>query len=121
MNGIARDQTRNDVKSLFPGGENEFDAALGTGIFVVPAPDLGTSKYKKIVVFSITHKEFVSRGRDCHVVKWVPEISLNREMAEDLALRTCDPNPCSVESQDCYGICVCLPEYKPGDQFGWCF
>lgn len=47
--------------------------AAGTGIFVVPAPDVGPLEFTVKMVPSLTYEECVRRGFHCPVFKFIPE------------------------------------------------
>lgn len=77
---------------------------LGTGIFLIPAPDRGVLSFRKVLVSNLEYPETAKRAVGCPVFKWVPQ---HVAKYEDLTQLSCANISC-ISSDDCLGIsCLC--------------
>ncbi len=77
--------------------------SLGTGLFLIPAPDKGILEFGGVIVPHISHSECAKRGETCIAFKWIADSYKSYEelMKERAATRGC-LNP------DCIGTCTDL-------------
>lgn len=100
-----KDQTPKESLDKIKTSDNPQEA-LGTGMFMVPAPELGIMEYRVIVVEKpMTYIEASKRGSTCIAYKW---ISLNFKSLQDIQTRpptNCFSQFCingNCESWDCW-------------------
>jgi hypothetical protein len=76
----------------------------GTGVFLVPAPDIGPLEFRKILVPNIGYRETAKRAVGCPAFKWIPS---HLGTQEQLVTLSCESISC-VSSDDCLGLaCLC--------------
>jgi hypothetical protein len=84
---------------------------LGTGIFLIPAPDKGILEYGGVIVPGISYIECVKRGQNCAGFKWIADTHMSHKdiMNERAAKAGClYPNclpgfPCTDATCICSG------------------
>lgn len=83
------------------------DDELGSGVFLVPAPELGILEYKTVNVPRLTYRETVKRGEHCVAFKWISigEASIN---AIDKSQQGC-AGFCNFAGGQCPFGCMCGP------------
>lgn len=75
----AKNQT--DEKHLK--GIKDFTKAMGTGLFLVPAPEIGIMENRVVLVEGLSYSECVKRGAGCQAFKWVPNSKMKyKELVE---------------------------------------
>jgi hypothetical protein len=65
----TRPESLKAAKAALARGQEE----LGTGIFVVPAPERGIHKTKAVAVENIPYREANDRAKNCLAFKWVAQ------------------------------------------------
>lgn len=86
----------------------DFQSELGTGVFVLPAPDLGALQLRKYFVDSLSYPEFLLRSQGCLASKWVPYSVLPRAQAEEAKRQTCETIRCEMSPWQCPDLCICI-------------
>lgn len=70
--GCRKDQTEDEsIKSL--NKSKNAKSELGTGIFLVPAPEKGILEKKAVLVQGLTYLECSKRGENCIAFKWIAD------------------------------------------------
>lgn len=84
--------------------------SLGTGLFMVPAPEIGMLEYRGVVVPGITYSACVKRGENCIGFKWIADALMTVDQINaERANRSClSPNclpgfPCTDMTCICIG------------------
>jgi hypothetical protein len=74
MCDCKKNQTHEEVFNFFKEKKiSPFsDKALGVGLFMIPAPELGILEYKIINVGDLDYRETVKRGENCKAFQWIP-------------------------------------------------
>ena len=105
----GHDQTPQEAHDIVSENPN----ATGTGIFVVPAPDVGPLEYTAKMVPGLTYAQCVRRGSHCPGFKFIPEELAGHndllEMGSGCAGRGCSgddgvagcANPCACAGGTC--------------------
>lgn len=85
---------------------SEQPQAVGTGIFVVPAPDIGPLEFAAKMVPCLTYAQCVRRGFHCPVFKFIPEkLAGFKDLLEVAA--GCAGGNCSQNITRCLAPCAC--------------
>ena len=75
----------------------------GTGIFLVPAPELGILEVRKIIVEDLSYIETCKRGQNCINFSFIPhEIISGAEIKEKICKGYCPSSTCAIG-----GGCAC--------------
>jgi hypothetical protein len=85
-------------------------AQLGTGLFVVPAPENGVPEWKIVRVPNLTYRECVKRGANCGAFQWVANsVKTYDELIKVMCTHscpgsgyTCDQIGCTCYHGTCY-------------------
>jgi hypothetical protein len=81
---------------------------LGTGLFAIPAPDIGILEFRVVAVEHLTYEETAKRGDTCRAFKWIPEkVRTFKEIDDARKAGTCNGS-CGFAGLTCYGDCVCV-------------
>lgn len=88
MSCCGKNQTTQKSAELLSKEEKK---VLGTGVFLVPAPEKGILEYRLVLVKDLSPEEAVKRGNHCTAFRWVHSDEMS--FAE---LST---------SRDCFGFC----------------
>jgi len=88
MSCCGKNQTTTKSAGLLAKDET---IVIGTGVFLVPAPEKGVLEYRTVVVENLSPEETIKRGYNCTAFRWV------------------HPNEMSFSqlsvARDCYGFC----------------
>jgi hypothetical protein len=103
----GENQTHRDVLKYFAdthGKEQNNDwskTEIGTGLFLVPAPDLGILEYRKVFVENLNYTETIKRGSNCKAFSFVPHAVMSIEQLKaKLCMGAC-------YSANCDNGCLC--------------
>lgn len=67
----------------------------GTGLFVVPTPDVGVDAYRIVVVKNITYDEATARGQGTPAYKWIADAwKTPKDVDDGLKLVKCSDQFC---------------------------
>jgi hypothetical protein len=118
----VHDQTPDDVWDFCEKKKTVLGKANGTGIFLVPAPDKGVTKFESMVVGSLTYREAKLRAKGCIAFKWFPSAMISeKKIREEKSTRSCDGSGCRRDA-DCERNgkhCFCVKD--AGDKYGECY
>jgi hypothetical protein len=102
----SQNQTSEKVFQHFDAQQEErssvLNAPTGTGIFLIPAPDIGIFEFKKILVENVSYIETVKRGQNCTAFSYLPNSILS---FENIKARVCG-NSCPLTQGYCHGGCI---------------
>lgn len=82
------------------------DSAMGTGLYVVPAPQMGIDEYEVQLVPRVNYPEAMKRGRTCPGWKWIPEKLMTYEQILDYRQRI-GCGGCCFGPFECPMACAC--------------
>lgn len=100
--GCNKNQTLEDSMNVFVKNRQ----ALGTGMFLVPAPEKGILESKVVLVENLTYDDSVKRGENCSAVKWVAQDVLSFADLEAARVK-CRDHWCGPNRDWCPTGCVC--------------
>jgi hypothetical protein len=108
----GQNQTHEKVFQHFASQKQErstvINAPDGTGIFLIPAPEIGIFEAKKILVENISYVETVKRGQNCIAFSYVPTAILKFSEIQE---RPCG-NYCPLTQGYCHDGCICNIGYQ---------
>lgn len=109
-----KNQTPKDVFTHFTQKTIQKDS-LGTGLFLVPAPQIGILEVEVVIVQDLTYSECMKRGNMCVAYKWIPTTIMGHD--DIVKNRQSESSQCSIyyceEASDCPSTyCICYEEYS---------
>ncbi len=119
-----KNQTHPDVlKEMIAKGENP-RTALGFGLFLVPAPELGILEWKTVIVEDISYCECARRAENCQAFLWINKGLIVKYTDKDgqrleLAISTKE-DIVGLRQRFCVGFCAPPPHFQCGPP-GICF
>ena len=108
MCNCNKDQTPKESKEVLAKSRNGYLRERGTGIFLIPAPELGVLAYRAVNVQNLTYFECVRRGHHCLAFKWVSVKHADIKAIEASQLRDCF-GFCNYAGGFCPIGCICGP------------
>ena len=94
------------LKSLSKKGAKLKENTNGTGLFVVPAPELGILETRIILVENLPFGECARRGSNCIAFKWIPQGYKTAVEIKKIRAR-CSDNWCGPNDSWCPELCFC--------------
>jgi hypothetical protein len=81
---------------------------LGTGLFLVAAPEKGILEYQVVMVSDLPYEECVKRGSNCFGFKWIAHSFKTKEQLEKSKRDApCQAYKCPDNPSECPDHCVC--------------
>lgn len=78
----------------------------GTGMFLVPAPEIGILEERVVLVPELSYEECAKRGTNCEAFKWIPNGFMKFDGIE-AKLKKCSRYYCGPNRKWCPWFCFC--------------
>jgi hypothetical protein len=106
----SKNQTPKESREILSKFKDAADAAtvLGTGIFLIPAPEIGTLEYKTINVPNLTYFDCAKRAHNCFAFQWVANDHVS--LAEIEKTQASCSGFCNYAGGYCPPGCICGPD-----------
>lgn len=80
---------------------------LGTGLFLIPAPEKGPLEWKVVAVKDLSYKDAVLRGTNCEALKWIAYAVLSHAQFEKARSVDCSNYLCDSDGTCPSITCIC--------------